>query len=118
VIECVRWIESRIKEEINMLVVNVFVQVKPEFIDEFRVATIENAKNSVKEPGIARFNVLQDLSDERKFLLIEVYRTQEDTIKHKETRHYKRWSQNVMKMMAEPRRSVKYASVYPNDSRW
>ncbi len=101
-----------------MLIVNVFVQVKPEYIEEFRIATIENAQNSIEEPGIARFDVLQDLSAEGKFLLVEVYKTPEDTAKHKDTRHYKKWSQTVMKMMAEPRRSVKYANVYPDEGGW
>ena len=101
-----------------MLIVNVFVQVKPEYIEEFRIATIENAQKSIEEPGIARFDVLQDLSAEGKFLLVEVYKTPEDTGKHKETLHYKKWSQTVIKMMAEPRRSVKYANVYPDEGGW
>ena len=98
-----------------MLIVNVFVHVKPEFIEEFRIATIENARNSVKEPGITRFDVLQDFGDQEKFLLVEVYRTHDDSAKHKETRHYKKWSQTVMNMMAEPRRSVKFAIIYPDE---
>ena len=98
-----------------MLIVNVFVHVKPEYIEDFRIATIENAQNSIKEPGITRFDVLQDISDEAKFLLVEVYKTQHDPPKHKGTRHYKKWSQTVMNMMAEPRRSVRYANVYPDN---
>lgn len=101
-----------------MLIVNVFVHVKPECIEEFRIATLENAQISVKEPGMTRFDVLQDIGDQEKFLLVEVYKSQSDPPKHKETRHYRKWSQAVMHMMAEPRRSVRYANLYPDDSGW
>ena len=101
-----------------MLIINVFVHVKPEYIEDFRIATIENARNSVKEPGITRFDVLQDISDEAKFLLVEVYKTHNDPPKHKGTRHYKKWSQTVMNMMAEPRRSVRYTNIYPEEGGW
>ena len=101
-----------------MIIVNVFVHVKPEYIEEFRIATLESARSSVKEPGITRFDVLQDISDQEKFQLVEVYRTQADSAKHKDTRHYKKWSQTVMSMMAEPRRSIRYANIYPDDEGW
>ena len=101
-----------------MIIVNVFVHVKPEYIEEFRIATLENARSSVKEPGITRFDVLQDISDQEKFQLVEVYRTQADSAKHKDTPHYKKWSQTVMSMMAEPRRSIRYANIYPDDEGW
>lgn len=101
-----------------MFIVHVHVYVKPEYVDAFREATIENARNSVKEPGITRFDVVQDLDDPTHFVLVEVYRTREDSAKHKDTVHYARWRDRVMEMMAEPRRSVKFTNVFPPDQGW
>ena len=98
-----------------MLIVHVHVQVKPEFVEAFREATIENASNSIKEPAIARFDVIQQLDNPAEFILVEVYRTREDTLRHKETLHYARWRDAVAPMMAVPRTSIKYAGVFPPD---
>jgi autoinducer 2-degrading protein len=72
----------------------------------------------VQEPGIARFDVIQQLEDPTRFVLVEVYRTPEDPARHKETAHYQRWRDAVAEMMAEPRSSVKYANVFPDDEGW
>jgi len=101
-----------------MFIVHVHVHVKPEFVEAFREATLENARNSVQEPGIARFDVIQQLDDPTRFVLVEVYRTPEDPAKHKEMAHYKKWRDTVAEMMAEPRTSVKYANVFPDDKDW
>ncbi len=101
-----------------MFIVHVFVHVKPEFVDAFIEASLENARNSVQEPGIARFDVIQQLDEPTRFTLVEVYRTQEDPAHHKETAHYARWRDTVAEMMAEPRSSVKYHNLYPDDSGW
>ena len=101
-----------------MLVVHVHVHVKPEFIEPFRLATVENARNSVQEPGIARFDVVQQADDATRFVLVEVYRTPEAAAQHKETRHYQVWRDTVAEMMAEPRSSVKYSNLFPSDEGW
>ena len=101
-----------------MLVVHVHVHVKPEWIAMFRAATLANARESVKEPGIARFDVCQQSDDPTRFVLIEVYRTAEDPARHKETQHYQTWRDAVADMMAEPRSSVKYSNVFPDDPGW
>ncbi len=101
-----------------MLVVQVHVHVKPGSIDAFKAATVQNARDSVQEPGIARFDVIQQADDPTRFVLVEVYRTPVDPGKHKETAHYARWRDAVAPMMAEPRSSVKYANVYPEDAGW
>jgi len=101
-----------------MFVVHVFVHVKPDDIDAFKAATLENARNSVQEPGIARFDVVQQLDDPTEFVLVEVYRTPDDPAKHKETAHYIKWRETVADMMAEPRSSIKYANVFPDDAGW
>jgi len=101
-----------------MVIVHVHVRVKPEFIDAFRLASLENAQNSLKEPGIARFDVLQEVEDPTKFLLLEVYLTSQDPAKHKETSHYARWRDKVTDMMAEPRIGIKYQNLFPDDSGW
>jgi quinol monooxygenase YgiN len=101
-----------------MLIVQVHVQVKPESIEAFRRATVENAQQSGKEAGIARFDVLQDSSEPSRFLLVEVYRNSEAPALHKETPHYKTWRDAVADMMAEPRTSVKYNNIFPSDEGW
>lgn len=101
-----------------MLIVHVHVHVKPEFVEPFKRATVENARNSVQEPGIARFDVIQQQDDPTRFMLVEVYRSVEATAAHKETRHYAIWRDMVAEMMAEPRSSTKYANIFPEDSSW
>jgi autoinducer 2-degrading protein len=101
-----------------MFIVHVHVHVKSESVDAFRAATLENARNSVREPGIARFDVIQQLDDPTRFVLVEVYRTPDDPAKHKETVHYQTWRDTVEEMMAEPRSSVKYANIFPDDPGW
>jgi (4S)-4-hydroxy-5-phosphonooxypentane-2,3-dione isomerase len=101
-----------------MIVVHVHVHVRPESVEDFRRATEENARNSVQEPGIARFDVLQQAEDPTRFILTEVYRDEEATLKHKETAHYAKWRDAVAPMMAEPRSSVKYSNVFPDDGGW
>jgi (4S)-4-hydroxy-5-phosphonooxypentane-2,3-dione isomerase len=101
-----------------MLVVLVHVHVKPEAVEAFKQASLANAQESVKEAGIARFDVVQQQDDPTRFVLVEVYRTPDATAAHKETHHYQTWRDAVAGMMAEPRSSVKYTNVFPTDSRW
>ena len=101
-----------------MFIVHVFVHVKEDRIEDFKRATLENARNSVKEPGIARFDVVQQKDDPARFILVEVYRTYEDPAKHKETEHYSKWRDTVKEMMAEPRSSIKYTNVFPDEKGW
>lgn len=101
-----------------MFVVHVHVQVKPESVEAFRAATIENARSSSQEPGIARFDVIQQKDDPTRFVLVEVYRTPDDPARHKETAHYQKWRDAVAEMMAEPRHSVKYDNIFPDDAGW
>lgn len=101
-----------------MFIVHVHVHVKADQVEAFRAATIENARSSVQEPGIARFDVVQQQDDPTRFVLVEVYRTPDDPARHKETAHYKTWRDTVEPMMAEPRRSTKFNNVYPEDRGW
>jgi quinol monooxygenase YgiN len=91
----------------------VYVHVKSEFIDTFIAATLENARNSVQEPGVARFDVLQQQDDPTRFILYEIYRTPEDQLAHRETAHYARWRDAVADMMVEPRTATKYDVLFP-----
>ena len=101
-----------------MLVVHVHVHVKPDCIEAFREATIQNATQSVREPGIVRFDVIQQNDDDTRFILVEVYRTADDPARHKETAHYATWRDTVADMMATPRTSCKFANVFPQDAGW
>ena len=101
-----------------MLIVLVDVHVKPDCVDGFAAATLENARNSVKEPGIARFDVIQQKDDPTQFVLFEVYRTAEDPARHKETAHYQTWRDAVEPMMATPRTSRKFSNCFPDDAGW
>jgi (4S)-4-hydroxy-5-phosphonooxypentane-2,3-dione isomerase len=95
-----------------MLIVHVHVHVQADCVEAFRAATIENARESVKEPGIARFDVAQQADDPTRFVLVEVYRAPNAPAKHKETAHYAKWRDTVAPMMAEVRTSVKFGEVF------
>jgi quinol monooxygenase YgiN len=99
-------------------IVHVHVRVKPEFIEAFREATIENARNSIQEAGIARFDVVQDAGDPSRFVLVEVYRSPDAPAEHRKTAHYETWRDTVADMMAEPRQRAEYTNVFPRDEDW
>jgi quinol monooxygenase YgiN len=101
-----------------MFIVHVHVYVRPESVADFRHATIENARGSVQEPGIIRFDVIEQQDDATRFVLIEVYNSPEAATSHKETPHYAKWRDAVANMMAEPRQSVKFSAVFPEAKDW
>lgn len=101
-----------------MFIVHVHVHVKPAFVDAFIEATLENARNSIQEPGIARFDLIRQQDDPNRFVLVEVYRTPDDPARHKETEHYAKWRDTVAEMMAEPRHSTKFDNLFPDDENW
>jgi autoinducer 2-degrading protein len=101
-----------------MQIVLVHVHVKPEFVEAFIQASIENASNSVKEPGVARFDVIQQADDPTKFILVEIYKTTGAQVAHKETAHYAKWRDTVAEMMAEPRQGIKHTNIFPTDGNW
>ncbi|HMO64255.1 MAG TPA: antibiotic biosynthesis monooxygenase [Verrucomicrobiota bacterium] len=101
-----------------MLIVHVHVQVKPEQVAAFLEATLANARASVREPGVARFDVAQQADDPTRFVLVEVYRDAEAPARHKETPHYATWRDAVAPMMAAPRTSVKFVNRFPDDAGW
>jgi quinol monooxygenase YgiN len=102
----------------SLIIVHVHAHVKPEAVEAFRAASLENARQSVREPGVARFDVLQAADDPTRFVLCEVYRTPAAPAAHKETAHYKRWRDTVADLMAEPRASTRYTAVFPDDAGW
>lgn len=101
-----------------MFIVHVHLQVKPEFIDAFKAACLDNAAHSLQEPGVARFDVLQQADDPTRFTLVEVYRMPEDPAKHKQTAHYNRWREVVEPLLAVPRTRTIYANLFPADEDW
>lgn len=101
-----------------MVIVHVHAHVKPDAVEAFRAASLDNARHSVQEPGIARFDVMQQADDPARFVLVEVYRTPDDPARHRETAHYQRWAEAVKDLMAEPRSKVVYANVFPTDEGW
>jgi autoinducer 2-degrading protein len=101
-----------------MLIVHVHVHVKPDCVEAFIAATKDNAGQSIREQGIARFDVVQQADDPSRFVLVEVYRTPEAAAAHKETAHYQVWRDAVAGMMAEPRASVKFSNVFPEEGGW
>ena len=98
-----------------MLIVHVHIQVKPDRVEAFKAACMDNSRNSLNEPGIARFDVLQQQDDPTRFLLVEIYRTADAPAAHKQTAYYRQWAETVADMMAVPRSSVKFDKVYPED---
>jgi len=101
-----------------MLIVHVSVHVKPDKVEAFQAATLENARHSIQEAGLARFDVIQQQDDPTRFVLVEVYRTPDDPMRHKETTHYQKWRDTVADMMAEQRKSIKYTNLFPNEQGW
>jgi quinol monooxygenase YgiN len=101
-----------------MLVVHVHVSVKPEYVEAFKQASLANARESIKESGIARFDVVQQQDDPTRFVLVEAYRTPDAPAAHKETEHYHTWHDTVAPMMAERRSSIKFNNVFPDDQDW
>ena len=101
-----------------MIVVLVHIHVKPEAVDDFIAAAEANARHSIQEAGIARFDFIQQVEDPTRFVLAEAYRQRSDMAKHKETEHYLKWRDTVEGMMAEPRIGVQYQSLYPADEEW
>ena len=101
-----------------MYIIHVYIRVKPEFVEEFKSISTENARNSLQEPGIARFDLIQQADDLTNFELIEVYRTQADSAKHKETSHYNKWRELAEPMLAEPRSRIVYENIFPSDMGW
>lgn len=98
-----------------MLVLHIYCRVKPEQVEAFKAATIENARNSIKEPGIARFDVMQQTDDPTRFVLVEAYRTEEARAAHRETAHYHTWKQHAEPMLAGERTRTAYSNVFPDD---
>ncbi len=101
-----------------MHIVHVFIHVKEDQVEEFKTATLQNAQSSLKEPGVARFDLIQQPDDPTRFVLVEVYRTPEDAVAHKATAHYKIWQGIAEPLMAEPRTRIIYRNVFPEDSGW
>jgi len=101
-----------------MYIVHVHVHVKADQVETFKVVTLENAKASLNEPGIARFDVLQQADDPTRFILVEVYRTPEDPARHKETAHYNRWREAAEPLIAEARTRTVFANLFPGDKGW
>jgi (4S)-4-hydroxy-5-phosphonooxypentane-2,3-dione isomerase len=101
-----------------MLITLVTVHVKPDQVQAFKAAALDNAGSSVKEPGVARFDVIQQRDDPTRFVLVEVYRSDDAPARHKETAHYRRWRDAVEPMMAEPRIGIHYSNVFPDENGW
>jgi quinol monooxygenase YgiN len=101
-----------------MHIVHVHIHIKPEFIEAFKTASLDNARSSIQEPGFVRFDVIQQVDDPTHFELIEVYRTLEDTVKHKETEHYIKWRDLAEPIMSEPRTRTIYLNLFPADEDW
>jgi (4S)-4-hydroxy-5-phosphonooxypentane-2,3-dione isomerase len=102
-----------------MIVTCVYVHVKPDAIDSFINATISNHRNTVKEPGNIRFDFTQQADDPCKFMIYEVFESEDAVLEHKKTSHYKIWRDTVEDFMAEPRHGVRYKIIEPSDrTRW
>lgn len=98
-----------------MLTVLIQIHVKAEYVEAFKAASVINAQASVREPGVARFDILQQQDDPTRFVFVEAYRTAEAPAAHKETRHYQTWRDAVAPMMAEPRVPTKLQNLFPDD---
>ena len=101
-----------------MFIIHVQCIVNPDQIDAFKATTIDNAQNTLREPGALRFDVIQEQDDPTRFMLVEIYRTQDDHARHKQTPHYEKWAAAAPDMLAEPRTRIFYNNICPNDQDW
>lgn len=96
-----------------MFVVHIYIQVKPQYIEEFKKICIENAQNSIKEPLIKRFDVLQQSDDPARFVLVEAYFEENGVAQHKQTAHYNKWRGEAEKMIIGERTRTKFTPIWP-----
>jgi autoinducer 2-degrading protein len=101
-----------------MFIVHVAVHVKPDCVEAFKTASLANARASLQEPGVARFDIVQQQDDPTRFVFVEVYRDDAAAVAHKLTTHYPVWRDAVASMMAESRTSVKFNNVHPGEQGW
>jgi len=109
---------ERLYGRLPMFIVHVFMQVKPDCLAAFREASIENARHSIQEPGVVRFDFIQQRDDPTQFVLAEVYRTEADIASHKRTPHYAKWQATVEELLAQPRSRIFYQNIFPEDQNW
>jgi quinol monooxygenase YgiN len=102
----------------SLIVVHVYARVVADGVEAFRSATLANARASVREPGVVRFDVIQAEGDPTRYVLVEVYRDAAAVAAHKETEHYRTWRDAVAPLMAEPRSSTRYVNLFPDDTGW
>jgi (4S)-4-hydroxy-5-phosphonooxypentane-2,3-dione isomerase len=101
-----------------MLILHIFCSVKPEMIEAFKEATVKNAGYSIREPGVIKFDLLQQQDDPKRFVISEVYKSAESIAAHKKTAHYAEWCQYAQEMLAEPRSKMVYTNIFPEDKNW
>ena len=101
-----------------MQILYVYLHVKAEYVEAFKAATVENARNSVQEAGIARFEVLQQADDPTRFVLAEVYRSNDARAQHRATAHYLTWHETVADMLVTPRTRTEYVNIFPDEDAW
>ena len=101
-----------------MVILHVHVHVRSEHLDAFREATLENARNSIREPGVLRFDFVQQADDPARFVLVEVYRDESAIEAHRQSAHYAKWRDLAEPMMAEPRRRTLFKAVFPEEENW
>ena len=101
-----------------MFIAHIHIQVKPEHLEAFKAATLANARATLQEPGVAQFDVMQQLDDPTRFTLVEVYLDEAANAAHKQTAHYFTWRDTVADMMAVPRVPVKYRNLFPEEEGW
>ena len=109
---------ERLYGRLPMFIVHVFMQVKPDCLAAFRQASIENARHSIQEPGVVRFDFIQQRDDPTQFVIAEVYRTEADIASHKRTAHYAKWQATVEELLAQPRSRIFYQNIFPEDQNW
>jgi len=101
-----------------MHIIHVHIHVEPQHVDTFQQISLENARHSLQEPGVARFDVIQQADDPTRFVLVEIYRSEQDVERHKQTAHYARWRELAEPLMAEPRTRTIYRNVFPDETGW
>lgn len=74
-----------------MFIFQVHHFIRPEAVETYRQATLENARLTVQEPGVLRFDVFQDKEDPTHFSLLEIYKDKAAQASHLQTAHFLVW---------------------------
>ena len=103
-----------------MLIFQFHHYIKPEFVEAYRDAIVENARHTLLEPGIIRFDVLQDKKNPTHFSLFEAYQDAAARETHLTMPYFLKWKETVLgqEMFAQKGHGDEFDAVFPQADAW